>query len=378
MYRKLTSWLIFHIAFLQLLTAQTKVGYNMPQTAVQPGAWLELTNNMSAAASSWEGLQLPKVNFSSLLEFPANTSWGISGLPVTGMIVYNTGARTSNGFSGPGIYLWNGGQWGILKSQPVSADWSLTGNAGTNPSTDFAGTRDAVPFSFRANNLLWGTVAASVADLGLGGLTQPLARLHLLGNGMSGFSPATGTGGAELAFSKGGFGNPGASVQMIDYGNYSAGICFNVRRGTSNSAGGLFSDSWPADVVQAVTITNTGKTGIGSTSPVTSVQVGGAVGIMSATVAITADNQLVNPGNFSYLSLQSNNATATNRTITIGDGLVTGQVLYIECSAGALEVQDNDVVSNANLGLNRSLGINDVLQLLWNGISWIEIRYSNN
>src|ERR1700760_3721908 len=39
--------------------------------------------------------------------------------------------------------------------------WSLTGNAGTNPSTNFLGTTDVQPLKFRVNNTASGTIDKS-------------------------------------------------------------------------------------------------------------------------------------------------------------------------------------------------------------------------
>jgi hypothetical protein len=43
--------------------------------------------------------------------------------------------------------------------QPLFAqDWSLTGNAGTNPATHFLGTTDNQPLTFRRNNVQAGLI----------------------------------------------------------------------------------------------------------------------------------------------------------------------------------------------------------------------------
>ena len=55
---------------------------------------------------------------------------GIS-LPATGDLVYNTTYTT--------YYFYNGSIWTPL----IGSGWSLTGNSGTSPSTNFLGTKDA-------------------------------------------------------------------------------------------------------------------------------------------------------------------------------------------------------------------------------------------
>lgn len=62
--------------------------------------------------------------------------------PATGLLVYD---NQLNKFLG-----YNGTQWTLDVFS--GSKWSITGNAGTNPTTDFIGTTDNVGLSFRANN----------------------------------------------------------------------------------------------------------------------------------------------------------------------------------------------------------------------------------
>ena len=99
------------------------------------------------------------------------------------------------------------------------------------------------------------------------GTNNPGANLHVRGNATSGFTPGFGGAGPELAFSRGGFYKPAATIQMVDYNGYSSGLCFNVHRGVNYGGGGAFADNWPTDVIQAMTINNRGDVGIGSVDP---------------------------------------------------------------------------------------------------------------
>lgn len=363
--------------FIHLSTiAQVKIGYNVPAVPAATGAWLELSNNSAATSTNWRGLLLPRVDFSNSGIFPTNATWGISGSPLAGLIVYNAGNRTTNGFSGPGVYCWNAGQWVWLKQQPVNSDWGITGNSGTNTGTDFLGTTDNTDLAIRTNNQERMRIARN-GNVGIGH-NNPVANVHLYGEGSSGFSPGIGGGGPELAFSHGLLLKPGSSIQMIDYDGYSAGLCFNVHRGTANGAGGSANNDWPNDVIQALTIENTGNVGIGTTDPDLRLQINGGLAVEPVTVSVTADNQLITVGDRTFLLLSSNSATANSRTLNLSNGLLVGQLLFLQCSAGAVEVQDNDAVSNSNLGATRALGVNDQLHLIWNGTSWLEVAFANN
>ncbi len=83
-------------------------------------------------------------------------------------------------------------------------------------------------------------VVRTLGQVGIG-TPSPETNLDLYGNGTSGFNlggttqrpnPAE---GPEIGFGRGGFGKPGATIQMIDYDGYSAGLAFNVHRGVMNS-----------------------------------------------------------------------------------------------------------------------------------------------
>jgi len=60
-----------------------------------------------------------------------------------------------------------------------SQSWSLTGNAGTNPSTNFIGTTDSKSFKIRTNNAVRMTIT-NTGKVGIG-TASPVSRLDILG-----------------------------------------------------------------------------------------------------------------------------------------------------------------------------------------------------
>lgn len=64
--------------------------------------------------------------------------------PANGLLIYQTDHS-------PGFYYFNGASWTSIAGQSTNG-WALTGNPGTNPSTDFIGTTDDQPIRFRVNN----------------------------------------------------------------------------------------------------------------------------------------------------------------------------------------------------------------------------------
>ncbi len=72
--------------------------------------------------------------------------------PSTGLLVYNTASASSGSTEVlPGFYYWDGTQW-VAMGGTGGRDWSLEGNAGTNPTTNFLGTTDATSFVIRTDD----------------------------------------------------------------------------------------------------------------------------------------------------------------------------------------------------------------------------------
>ena len=114
------------------VTAQN-VGVNATGAAPDGGAMLDV-------AATNKGLLIPRVSIANLA-----TIAPITGSTTTSLLVYNTNATTGQGF-----YYWDGAQW--VKFFTGDA-WQLTGNAGTNATTNFLGTTDNVDLSIRRNSV---------------------------------------------------------------------------------------------------------------------------------------------------------------------------------------------------------------------------------
>lgn len=118
--------------------AQMKIGNN--PTSINSASLLELeTTN--------KGLVFPRISLSGV----TSSSPLASGL-LAGTVVYNTNASVTGG-NGTGLYVWSGSAWTWLTTNINSLSWSLTGNAGTSPSTNFIGTTDNTGFRLRTNNI---------------------------------------------------------------------------------------------------------------------------------------------------------------------------------------------------------------------------------
>ena len=107
--------------------AQVGVGTTTPQGALD-------------VSSTTDGLLIPRIALT-------NTTTATVTSPTASELVYNT--ATVNDVT-PGFYYWSGSQW-VRVATGTNNDWSLTGNAGTTPGTNFIGTTDAKDLRFKTN-----------------------------------------------------------------------------------------------------------------------------------------------------------------------------------------------------------------------------------
>jgi trimeric autotransporter adhesin len=99
---------------------------------VAMGAAVTDLNAQLDVVSTSRGVLLPRVALTQTTSFAP-----LASSPSTSLLVYNT--ATINDVS-PGFYYWNGTNWVRFQTSNTN-NWTLLGNAGTNPATNFIGTR---------------------------------------------------------------------------------------------------------------------------------------------------------------------------------------------------------------------------------------------
>ena len=139
------------------------------------------------------------INATSSLELMRITGGGNVGIgtsaPSTRLHVAG-GVRFVDGTQAAGRVLTSDAV-GNASWQTPSAGWGATGNAGTNPSTNYVGTSDNQGLAFRTNNTLAASISTS-GYFGIGSLSgSPTTRLQIdgseAGTSLSGFSSSPGT-----------------------------------------------------------------------------------------------------------------------------------------------------------------------------------------
>lgn len=112
-------------------------------------------NATGAAPAASAGFDIDFTNKGLLVPRVALTATNVAGpiaAPATSLLVYNTataGVAPNNVL--PGYYYWDGTVW-VAFGGSGGKDWSILGNAGTDPAINFVGTTDAQHLQFRTNN----------------------------------------------------------------------------------------------------------------------------------------------------------------------------------------------------------------------------------
>lgn len=137
---------IFLLLFFTTIIVQAQVGIN---TTV-PNAQLDIRSTNQAAPSNTDGILIPKVD-----AFPAVNPTAAQ----QGMLVYLT---TTVGADVPGFYYWDNAtvDWIPIGNNNTNG-WTISGNTGTDPTTNFIGTTDNVDLVFRRANVLSGKIGNS-------------------------------------------------------------------------------------------------------------------------------------------------------------------------------------------------------------------------
>jgi hypothetical protein len=216
----------------------------------QVGVHTDFPDNSSAMdiVATNRGLLIPRVTLTGNLSSPSPVT-----APAVGLLVFNSGANQAIGF-----YFWNGSSWSFLSSAaPGGNFWSLTGNAGTTPGTNFLGTTDNQHFLIYSNNaermrfesdgqvIIGGTAPLNSTDLFtvFGNTTQNAA--------INAYSPRTGfqTNGGRYGIlstvdTATGFALYSRNLDAIGYGIVTAGSGYTTVGLISGHTAGLHSQGY--------------------------------------------------------------------------------------------------------------------------------------
>jgi len=175
------------------------------------------------------------------------------------------------------VLQFNGTSWTPTALPAASIDWSVNGNAGTNASTNFIGTTDNVPLSFRVNNTRAGKIDNATSTVALG-VSSGGTSMTGVSNTLIGRSAGTAitTGFRNCIFgSTPGIGSTTGIQNTFIGENAGAGNTTGSNNVAIGQAAGNFNDAnsgctfigFDADQILSTDFTN--STALGSTSRIT-------------------------------------------------------------------------------------------------------------
>lgn len=206
--------------------------------------------DVNAAPANDKGLLIPRVALTA-----TNSNLPIGVGIATSLLVYNTataGILPNNVL--PGYYYWDGTKWVALSGGTGGNDWSLLGNAGTNPATNFIGTTDAQDWVIKTNNTEKIRVLSN-GNLGVG-TVNPIRTLHVV-------SPVSDP--EQIVWERSGTSNQWALA--------------------SDASRGLIQNLTTPSVIP-ITFLNGGNVGIGTTTPVAKLDILGNIKIVDGTQGV--------------------------------------------------------------------------------------------
>ncbi len=182
-------------------------------------------------------LDIKSNNKGVLLPRTSTTSRNAIVNPAKGLLLYDT---TTSGF-----WFHSGSAWAQLSG--AGNGWSLTGNAGINPATNFIGTTDNQPLRFRVNNAWAGEIHPSNGNVffgidagasNTGGQSNTAIGIHSLFSNTNGYSN-TANGNYALSFNSTGFentANGSGSLFFNTIGNDNTAMGVNAVNGNTTAS----------------------------------------------------------------------------------------------------------------------------------------------
>jgi hypothetical protein len=283
--KSLVTFFVFCVLTLQVFNSFSQnVSINITGTPPNASAGLDVD-------FANKGLLIPRVSLTSTTDVATIPS------PATSLLVYNNNPAMTGG--SVGYWYWNGSSWVSLIGGGSIA-WLLAGNAGTTPGTNFLGTTDAKDLVFKTNNSEKMRVLSG-GNVGVG-TASPSALLEVYGSGSNNSAismrspdayPCTwmfnfGHNNNGLLFDTyyvmgTGWISSSNTANFAIYNNPSGNLQFNYATGVA--AGSTIT---AGNMNNAMTITNSGRVGIGTTTPGTKLEIDGTSG---TTLKIVDGNQ---------------------------------------------------------------------------------------
>ncbi|MDR0232955.1 MAG: tail fiber domain-containing protein [Dysgonamonadaceae bacterium] len=282
---KVLNVLMVLMSLMPLVTTQAQVKIGQDAEPVK-GTVLELNSNPGGYIG---GLRLTNVSLASITDLTRLSETPSDVADLKGAIVYNTNPAIIGG-NGTGVYYWDGAKWVKDAGATVDLDaWLTKGNAGTDASVNFIGTKDYQPLQFKIGNVSnvathAGRLATTTTSFGFNALGKNTIGIRntavgvnaLFSNTQGSSNTAVGdsalyknttgygnaaVGYAALANNVNGFGNTamGDSALQNSTGSSNTGVGYHALE--RNTAAGVRNTAMGAYALQGNASSSTGGTG---------------------------------------------------------------------------------------------------------------------
>jgi hypothetical protein len=247
--------------------AQVKIG---AAGAPDASATLEVTGG----AANNKGLLLPRL---TTVQRDAISN------PATGLLIYNTTTNEVQANTGtPAAPVW---------ATATAASWNTSGNAGSDPATNFIGTTDNQPLVLRTNNIEKLRVTAN-GRIGIGTAT-PATKVQIVDAGDVSLRVGTSVIGNKSSVNLGSGNNlHGITLNLTAYGGEINDLALHTAA-SSISPGNLHLVANPTSIdtmdLNQFVLKGTGLVGIGTKDPTARLSVNGTTNNLSGTWGIFSD-----------------------------------------------------------------------------------------
>ena len=299
--------------------AQVKIG---AAGAPDASATLEITGG----AANNKGLLLPRLTTAqrNAIANPAN-----------GLLIFNTTTNeVQTNVGTPASPSW---------STTPAAGWNLSGNAGTNPATNFIGTSDNQPLVVRANNAEAARVLAN-GRVGIG-VAAPETKLHVVEPGEAAVRVSSGNQD-KMSFQLGNSWH-GISRSLATSGGMVNDVALYTSTGTGAGLKGTLYLAANPVANDTITLTqfalkDNGFIGIGTKDPATKLHLdGGALRIFNGSTTV---------GNHAIHVINDGGGNTQNDNIVISSfGNSTQPSIALKSARGAFAVPENSQAGD-NIG----------------------------
>lgn len=260
-------------------------------------------------------------------------------------------------------------RWRIVETPSGSgtAGWGLTGNSGTNPTTQFIGTTDAQPLAFKTNNVERMRILSG-GNVGIG-TNAPDRKLHIY-NGNSGRTPYSLTS----LFTENSTHN---YLEIASPDASERGIIFSSTTDGTGGSGGIYYENKSmnfrtnANDTRMKILAN-GNVGIGTTTPDAKLEINGDFSLnKKTTVSVVGTQNALDRLGASIIFVNAP-GTVTINGLTGG---FDGMIVYIYTSNTNTLILNNE---NSAAVFNNQIVTNTGSAITINGRGGVTLLYGNS